>query len=201
MPSVLFLCLLAQSSGHWFRAGVAWPGVEALTTAGAVPGVEALTEATVAEPGVEAPTEAGALAAGNGMARARVTACPLLRLQPTHPSSPSMHPSIQPARHPASQQLASQQPAGQARNIIICVYVYVICITNNYIYTYILFCAPLARSCAGLPWGGRPPRKGNILSGSAPPWPGAGVEAPPLSLPFPFRSQAGRQPARQVGAG
>ena len=61
MASVLFLCLLAQASGHWWR-----PGVEALTEAVAVPGVEALTEA-VAVPGVEAP---GARAAGGGIAKA-----------------------------------------------------------------------------------------------------------------------------------
>ena len=80
-PFVLFLCLLAQASGDWFTAGVAWPGVEALTEAVAVPGVEALTEAVavpgvealtepVAVPSVEAPTEAGALAAGGGIAKA-----------------------------------------------------------------------------------------------------------------------------------
>ena len=73
MASVLFLCLLAQASGHWWRPGVealteavAVPGVEALTEAVAVPGVEALTEA-VAVPGVEAP---GARAAGGGIAKA-----------------------------------------------------------------------------------------------------------------------------------
>ena len=184
MASVLFLCLLAQSSGHWFRAGVAWPGVEALTTAGAVPGVEALTEATVAEPGVEAPTEAGALAAGNGMARARVTACPLLRLQPTHPSSPSMHPSIQPARHPASQQPASQPASQPAAGGPSTQYNYM-CIYILYIYTYILFCAPLARSCAGLPWGGRPPRKGKNP---------VRQRACPASGPWTDRSQHRRRP-------
>ena len=59
MASSLFLRLLAQASTHWQPAGVALPGVEALTEA-------------VAVPGVEAPTEAGALAAGGSIAKARV---------------------------------------------------------------------------------------------------------------------------------
>ena len=62
MIPALFLCLLAQAKGHWFKPGVealtealAVPGVDALTVAVAVPGVAALTEA-VAVPGVQAPT-------------------------------------------------------------------------------------------------------------------------------------------------
>ena len=61
MIAALFLCLLAQASGHWFKPGVealtealAVPG-DALTVAVVVPGVAALTEA-VAVPGVQAPT-------------------------------------------------------------------------------------------------------------------------------------------------
>ena len=120
MPSTSapFLRLLAQASGHFFTAGVAWPGVEALTEAVAVPGVVVLTEA-VAVPGVEASTEAGALAAAGGMARARVKACPLLRLQPIHPSSPSIHLSIHTACQPSSQPAASQ-PASQLARLPSC---------------------------------------------------------------------------------